>query len=338
MNRYPIVAPSWYAEMTGPPLIAIDEMLRRRHARWLVGLSAKRPLVRGLLTFLASGGAGTLALVKKAPGSTTALLLEAALRGRRRRVVLLEFLPREPPAAGWKRVLHALWLRLVEAPAVRRAMRVGQVLTEWERSRYASAYGVPAERFRHIPWALIREPVEPAPYEATSRAVVSSGRASCDWETLFAAAAGADWPLTVICARDDLPAVRRLNDEGRAEILCELSRPDHDARLRAAAIYVLSLRAGGPSAGHVRLMAAVGAGTPVVATRVPGLDGYVEDGETAVLVPPADPRSLRAVIDDLLAHPQERERLRTAAFEGARHRTYREYFGQVRNLLEEAEG
>jgi glycosyltransferase involved in cell wall biosynthesis len=100
-------------------------------------------------------------------------------------------------------------------------------------------------------------------------------------------------------------------------VLCEVSRDEHDARLRTAALYLICLRETGPSAGHVRLMAAVGAGAPVIASGVPGLREYVEDGRTAVLVEPSDTGALRHAVDDLLADPSRRKQLRQRAFERA---------------------
>jgi hypothetical protein len=330
--RFRILAPDWYAEMIGPPCVQAEDAIVQRFGTRMASLSACCGPLRGLLVALAARPGDVIAAIKKAPGTTTLLLVEAWVR-RRRRVVVLEFLPRGVPRRGLLRLVYRSWLATTERPAVRRAMRVGAVLTAAERDELARCYRVPRARLRHIPWALVRSDEELPPYPSTSKAVVCSGRASCDWPTLFAAARGATWPLTVIGSRVDLPLIERLNHEGRAEVLCEVSRDEHDARLRTAALYLICLRETGPSAGHVRLMAAVGAGAPVIASGVPGLREYVEDGRTAVLVEPSNPDALRHAVDDLLADPSRREQLRQRAFERARTRTYREYFDEVRGLL-----
>jgi SAM-dependent methyltransferase len=54
-------------------------------------------------------------------------------------------------------------------------------------------------------------------------------------------------------------------------------------------------------------------GRPVVASAVGGLVDAVEDGATGLLVPPRDPRALRAAIERLLADPAARDRLGKAA-------------------------
>jgi glycosyltransferase involved in cell wall biosynthesis len=59
-------------------------------------------------------------------------------------------------------------------------------------------------------------------------------------------------------------------------------------------------------------------GRPVVAAAVGGLRDLVVDGETGLLVPPGDVPALRAALERLLADPQLRRRLGTAARERAR--------------------
>ena len=188
---------------------------------------------------------------------------------------------------------------------------------------------------RRIDWARSTgAPQPPAP--GPRRGVLSSGRAWCDWETLFAAAAGREWPLTVVCAGSDHERVAALNRDGRARVLTEVPRDEHDRLLGEAAVYAIALRDDAPSAGHVRLMAATDAGTPVVAGRIPALAGYLEDGVTARLVPPHDPAAMRAGIEELLAAPAEGERLAAAARERAREWTYAEYFAAVGRLIEDS--
>jgi glycosyltransferase involved in cell wall biosynthesis len=89
----------------------------------------------------------------------------------------------------------------------------------------------------------------------------------------------------------------------------------------------------GSSAGHGRLRAAVDAGVPVVASRVRALEGYVEDGETALLVPPGDPEALRSAIEAVLADHELATRLREGAVAHAGRWTYGDYFDAVRGLL-----
>jgi glycosyltransferase involved in cell wall biosynthesis len=56
-------------------------------------------------------------------------------------------------------------------------------------------------------------------------------------------------------------------------------------------------------------------GRAVVASAVGGLRDLVQDGETGLLVPPGDPKALRAAIDRLLGDEDLRRRLGLAARE-----------------------
>ncbi|HEX8003492.1 MAG TPA: glycosyltransferase [Mycobacteriales bacterium] len=63
----------------------------------------------------------------------------------------------------------------------------------------------------------------------------------------------------------------------------------------------------------VVMLEAMGAGAAIVASRLPGLDEAVVDGESGVLVPPGDVTALRDTLGSLLADPARRESLGKAA-------------------------
>jgi glycosyltransferase involved in cell wall biosynthesis len=65
---------------------------------------------------------------------------------------------------------------------------------------------------------------------------------------------------------------------------------------------------------------AMGAGTPVVGTRVSGVPEVVEDGETGFLVPPRDPQALAGALIRLLGDPAERRRMGNNGYRRVRER------------------
>ena len=83
---------------------------------------------------------------------------------------------------------------------------------------------------------------------------------------------------------------------------------------RAAVVAVPSRREG----FGVVCLEAMAHGRPVVASAVGGLRELVRDGETGLLVPPGDPRALRAALEQLLGDAELRRRLGAAARERAR--------------------
>ena len=68
------------------------------------------------------------------------------------------------------------------------------------------------------------------------------------------------------------------------------------------------------------LMEAAAMGVCCLATNVSAIPELVRDGETGVLVPPEDPRSLAEAIERLARDPALRERLGLAAEEDVRTR------------------
>jgi len=61
-------------------------------------------------------------------------------------------------------------------------------------------------------------------------------------------------------------------------------------------------------------------GKPVLVTGTPGLAGYAVDGETACIVPSADPAALAAAIQAVLADPALAARLGERARQAAESR------------------
>jgi hypothetical protein len=333
-----IAAPGFYAAHLGEPYVesarALELASKGPLGRWAAG----HPRLRGIaLGLLARRGRLEVLAIRGEPNTLVTLAI-CALPPSRPRVFVCELLGRPPSRSASRRLLRAIWTRLVERPALRRGMAGAQVMTEWERDEYITAYGLDPDRLHLVRWPL-REggDAPPEPIEPESRRVFSSGRTACDWPTLFAAASGADWNLTVVCSETDVGAVRDLArdaDDVRVEV--ELPWAEHDRLLRASAVCAVVIADRGLSAGQVRLMSAIEAGVPVVATAVRALGEYVVAGETAVVVEPGDPSALRAAVDGLLADPRRRQELRDQARSHADSWTYVQYFDQLREVIEQA--
>jgi glycosyltransferase involved in cell wall biosynthesis len=329
-----VLASDWYAMVLGDRCASFDSALRSRFGARLAAAAERLPPLRGLLLHRLGGSYRLLAMVRSERGAATLLALDALRRGPARIVILELIGPGRPRSAAGR--LRLRLRSMLEGAVIRRAMAAGQVLTEWEREAYSRRLRLPPGRLRVIRWPLVREATSlPRPQPAGARRVVSSGRAYCDWETLFAAARGRDWDLLAICGRRDLDRVRRLAAAVGAEVRCEVSRSEHDLALAESNVYALCLQARAVSAGQVRLAAAVGAGVPVVASRVDAIEGYASE-ETALLVPPADPEALGAAVDRLLDDPAAARALREAAHRAASHWTYNEYFAALGDLLDDA--
>ena len=324
-DRRSVLADGWYGSLI-PSFRSLSEVTEAWPPRvqgWMSRLGA----LRGVVLFAASVRYDVVATIRTDPGWRSLLLLRALL-GRRRKLLVLHFIDHPNRVGGLGAVVDRAW-RPIDRWATRRAMLAAQVLSEWETERYASTFGLAPERFSFIPFAWRRTAAGASEPSSSGDLVIAAGRAFCDWPTLFAAAAGARWPLVVVCGAHDRALVERLNADGRATVRSDLVDEAARELLRQAAVSVLPMYDAGVSQGHVRLCDAVDAGAAIVASHTRSLDGYVEDGRTAVLVAPGDPDALRAAIERLLANPADRQRLARSAFARAAAWTWEDYLGAI---------
>jgi hypothetical protein len=275
------------------------------------------------------------------------LLLERIVPSRRRFLVVLEFIPvlgaeaRElwgAPTSRLRHLISALMWRAVTVPVLHRSMALAQCLTEWEAPRSAAELKLSEDRFCVVPWFRSSvTPVQARAPESARTGVLASGRAACDWATVFAASRGQDWPLTVVCSSRDLELVRSLNDDGKARILCEIPRDAHAQEIKEASVYLLALREAEVSSGQVRLSDAWEVGTPVVAAEVKGLEGYLSAGRNALTFAPGDPRAARQAVNELLGDASLRETMARQATEDAANWTRADYLGALAERLRSAQ-
>ena len=357
-----VLADGWYGWVV-QGFVPLTDLIERWPRRWRDAVGRTGAL-RGLVLFVYSASFDTVAVIRTDPGWRSLLLLRA-LFGRRRKLVALHFIDHARRRSGGGAVVDLVW-QPIDRWATRRALLAGQVLSKGEAELYAGRFGVEVERFRLIPFAWrmselgaalpqrARGSAEPQASRGSAEPqmgsvgsaeprVIAAGRAGCDWPTLFAAARraaqdaargnGAAWELTVVCGDHDLSEVLRLNTArgGRPLASIRVDIPHEDARalLRDSDIAVLAMHPGELSHGHVRLCDSIDAGVAVVASGVASLDGYVIDGETALLVPPGDADALCTAVDRLRADPALRHRLATVAFERAAGWTWDAYLEAI---------
>lgn len=328
-----IVAPDWYAEMIGAPLVAVRHAVEARWGSWLASVADRIGPLRGLLIWLAVGRDQRVAMIKGTAGVVTFATLDRLTR-RPRRLVLVEMIDRPLPRGSLARLAYRCWSRLIERPGLRSAAWRVHLLSETERDAYARRYRFDPTRLVYVPWGLSRaEGGHPVQVDPGNQTVFSSGRTHCDWETLFAAARERGWKLAVACGASDLERVRVLNHDRFAEVHCELSRQDHHRLLESSAVFCICLRPVEVSVGHVRLSSAIESGIPVVATDVPALSDYLVNGATGLSVPPNDARALGDAVDRLLADDGLRLSVRDAALDRAAIWTYPHYFEAIARML-----
>jgi glycosyltransferase involved in cell wall biosynthesis len=322
----------WY----GKELPDITEALSTRLSPGWFGLVSRSRLTRALALVWA-GRRDPLLLTCWAE-SGLGLTVLCGLLGQRK-LVILEFIDYDHQSR------HALVssayraiIKYILGPCGRRSILNVQVLTEWEKDHVVRNYGLEPSRVRVLHWPLLLGEIEGRPLGMSPEKpmVFSSGRAACDWETLFAAFRLGDWPLTVVCTARDLPRIQALNADHKATVHTDIPKDEHDRLFASATVYALCLKEKQKSSGQVRLASSIEAGVPVVASNVRGLIGYLVDGVTAAAVPPGDAQALSTAIGQLMNSAEARRQLVTAAQTFARGNTREIYMDRIARMLAES--
>ena len=327
-----ILGDSWYATSIKGLCDPLDLVIERQCPRWMQTRSRKPGILRSLLLFKLGRDYDLVFTAQPLPGAWLVVLLEALLGAGKRRLVLLEFIPLT--RSTWYLRLRKLHEDVVFRYATRWSIRRAHVLTHSERRHYARRFRLPESRFEFVPWPLLRETDQPPDCDGLrSSAVVASGRMGCDWATLIRAAEGMDWKLTMICNRSELKGISAAAKNISATVMSDVPLDQHQSILRSSAVYVIAVREDFVSVGQIRVMNAIRAGIPIVATRVSGLEGYLVDNETALLVEPGNHIAMRRAVERLLDEPHTRTRLATKAYELAKSRTFGRYLEEVEQLI-----
>jgi 2-polyprenyl-3-methyl-5-hydroxy-6-metoxy-1,4-benzoquinol methylase len=134
--------------------------------------------------------------------------------------------------------------------------------------------------------------------------VFAGGKSQRDYATLAAAAPALGAPLHVVGALEHAALFQGV--EG-VTFQADLDVTAFHRAMARARVVVVPIEWTESSAGHLTISAAQMMGKPVVATRVPGLAGYIDHGQNGILVPPGEPgalaQAIRALLDDdALAH------------------------------------
>jgi glycosyltransferase involved in cell wall biosynthesis len=151
--------------------------------------------------------------------------------------------------------------------------------------------------------------------ESSRPMLCAVGQELRDYETL--AAATADLEVDVVIAAAS-PWSKRPDDTATLQQPTNLEVVRLDQfRLRQlyaeATIVVVPLAETDFQAGITAILEGMSMGLPVISSRTEGQTDTIRDDETGVYVPPGDVAALRRTIEELLADPDRRERIGSAA-------------------------
>ena len=341
MNEKKILGDTWYASQFSKEVVNLDDHIAARYGNPILKISKKSKLIRGIFFVVAGREFDVIVTELSHTGVYMLVIFDALFSGKKNRIVLIGFiLP--PPQNKFKKFIWSIYVKLFFGPGLNRSLAKAHVLTLSEIDYYSNLYRVPAERFSFVPWPLHSKSKEEAEnhdfkpaVKLDEQYVMVSGLLNVDWETIFSAAEKSKWQLLAVCVEKQLDEVKRLNKNGKAVILNDISKEDHDHYVKGATVYALCLKESAVSVGQIRLMTSIDNGVPVVATKVPGLDGYAINGINAIMVAPNDAAEFKIAIDKLMTNQELRSKLIGSAKEHQKNSTFENYLEKVKTMIGE---
>lgn len=203
--------------------------------------------------------------------------------------------------SGWKRRVAQTSLREIDHFVVH---------TQAERKIYSQWLGIPMERFEFVPFYMEYTP-EPVPEETERPFIVAAGSASRDFATLFEAVKRLNIRTIVISGPR---ALEGLEVPPQAEVHFVMDKMEILKLVQQARANVVPLHPTQPAPGIITIVEAMQLGRPVIATRCEGVDDYITDGNTGILVEPRSVDSLTEAIDRVWNDPELRKYLGAQAY------------------------
>jgi glycosyltransferase involved in cell wall biosynthesis len=200
--------------------------------------------------------------------------------------------------AGWRRRAGYRW-------AYRSVDRL-YYFSENQGPMLAEQLGFGPDRLRYVPFGVDDETFIPGEDGDDGYLLVVGRDRGRDWPTLLAAVDGIGLPVKLCCRPADLRGERVPRE---VEVLGYVDREVYRALLSRARVVVIATRPVVYPSGQSVLLEAMAAARAVVVTRTPALEGYIDDGVTALAVPPGERDALRTRILEAAADDELRRRL-----------------------------
>jgi glycosyltransferase involved in cell wall biosynthesis len=203
---------------------------------------------------------------------------------------------------GWRRQFSKLSLQQIDRFVVH---------TRREREIYSEWLGLPIERFEFVPYQV---PDIPVTYEEETKQpfIAALGSAHRDFPTLFQAVEKLNLPTVVASGKT---ALEGLTIPAQVQTPFGIKKADCLKLAQQARINVVPLVPNEKvtAAGQVTIVEAMRMGRAVIATRCNGVEDYIIDGETGLIIEPHSVTALMEAIEKLWNDEALRNRLGKAA-------------------------
>ncbi len=201
-----------------------------------------------------------------------------------------------------------------------------------EKRLYADHFGIDPARIDVLLWG-VAAPVASDMQLPAGDYVCAVGGNARDYATLMEVAAARPATRFIVVAR---PAnLDGLSVPANVEVLCNIPYADAMAVIRGARVMALPLLTTDTPCGHVTIVSSYYLGTPLVVTASTGVEDYVRDGATGLVVPMGSAAAMGAAIDHLLGDDALCQRIAQAARRFAESEcTEANYPPHVRKILQ----
>ena len=221
-------------------------------------------------------------------------LLRRLLRQSHPPLAILTFSIRGP-------LVHFPWLQRLGTSRV----DLFTVPSQYEVITYTQSLHLDPGRVRYCPYGVydIQARLVETPGESF---VFSGGRSGRDYDVFLKAVEGLAYPVVLNARPFNLKGLTIPTNVTVNDLLPfpEFARLNHQSRF-----VVVPLQDVPEAVGITSVLYAMAAGKAVIASQVPGIADYVEDGKTGLLVAPGSPSELRRVIVRLWENPAEAEQM-----------------------------
>lgn len=191
-----------------------------------------------------------------------------------------------------------LWAMRRFLPSIERFV----VFSKIERDLYSELFDIPVDRFDFIHWGVNPPIVSPSPITYDQPYFVALGGEARDYSTVIATAKLRPKERFVIIARPD--SIREVDIPSNVTLRINVPFQDAWSTVWHAAASLIILRNANTPNGHVTLVGSMLLGKAIVVTDSSGVQDYVSQDETALLVAAGSPEALAGAVEKLIDDPK----------------------------------
>jgi len=178
-----------------------------------------------------------------------------------------------------------------------------------EREIYSKWLGLPIERFEFVPLHIELE-VEPCPEESEKPYIFATGSGFRDYATLFKAVEKLNLRTIIVPGKNSL---KGLEVPPQVETIYQLPKNEIRRLVQRARVNVVPMTTEGIVAGTVTIAETMRLGRTMVITNRSGVEDYVQDGVTGLMVKPFSVDEMVEAIDRLWNDSQLRLKMNEQA-------------------------